>query len=143
MKQPISVLALGAVCLLAPIAAQGQGEAGSGPSDYPDPHCPRPKVKLVKPAYTHRDYIEDSDPVGSYNEKVKIFNREAQEYDACMHAYIDNANTELKRVQTDANNRIHQITDVANARLKMIEGKIAAAVQDANQVSQDEAAKQK
>jgi hypothetical protein len=143
MKQLIPVLAVGLMCSLVPIAARGQGEASSGPSDYPDPHCPRPKVKLVKPAYTHRDYIEDSDPVGSYNQKVKIYNREAQEYDACMHAYIDNASTELKRVQTDANNRIHQITDEANARLKMIESKVAAAVQDANQVSQDEAERHK
>ena len=98
-------------------------------------------MKLVKPAYTHRDYIEDSDPLGSYNEKVKIYNREAQEYDACMHAYIDNANTELKRVQTDTNDRIRRITVAANARLKSIECKIVAAVQDANQVSQDEAEK--
>jgi hypothetical protein len=60
-----------------------------------------------------------------------------------MHAYIDNANAELKRVQTDANERIHQITGVTNSRLKLIEGKITAAVQDANQVSQDEAEKHK
>jgi hypothetical protein len=143
MKKFVFLLGLGTMCCLLPIAADGQGEANGGASDYPDPHCPRPKVKLVKPAYTHRDYIEDSDPVGSYNEKVKIYNREAQAYDACMHTYIDNANSELKRVQTDANNRIHQITDAANARLKMIESKIAAAVQDANQVSQDEAEKHK
>jgi hypothetical protein len=141
MNKLVPVLALGVMCSLTPIAAQGQGEANNGPSDYPDPHCPRPEVKLIKPAYTHVGNIEDSGPVGSYNQKVKIYNRQAREYDACMHAYIDNANVELKRVQTDANERIHQVTDAANARLKMIEGKIAAAVQDANQVSQDEAAK--
>jgi hypothetical protein len=52
-----------------------------------------------------------------------------------MHAYIDNANAEL----SDAKDRIHRITDAANARFKMIESKIAAAVHDANQLSQDEA----
>src|SRR5215469_12773360 len=131
MKHLIAASALGLMCLLAPIAAQGQGETSNAASDYPDPHCPRPEVKLIKPAYSHVGNIEDSGPVGSYNQKVKIYNREAQEYDACMHAYIDNANTELKQVLTDANNRIHQISDVANARLKIIESKIAAAVQDA------------
>src|ERR1700722_17862331 len=121
-----------------PAAAQGQGDAA-----YPDPQCPRPEVKLLKPAYTHTGNIEDSGPVGSYNSKVKTYNREAQDYDACMHAYIDGANVELKRVQDDANQRIRQVSESANARLKLIEAKVTAAVQDANQVSQDEAAKHK
>ena len=121
-----------------PAAAQGQGDAA-----YPDPQCPRPEVKLLKPAYTHVGNIEDSGPVGSYNSKVKTYNREAQTYDACMHAYIDGANVELKRVQDDANQRIRQVSESANTRLKLIEAKVAAAVADANQVSQDEAAKHK
>lgn len=48
-----------------------------------------------------------------------------------------------KRVQTDANDRIQQIADTANARLKLIESKISVGVQDANQVSQDEAEKRR
>ena len=132
-----------AVICLATAAAQGQGNASSANSDYPDPHCPRPEVQLIKPAYTHAGNIEDSGPVGSYNSKVKAYNREARDYDACMHAYIDSANVELKRVVTDANERIRQINDAANARLKLIEVKIAAAVQDANQVAQDESEKHK
>jgi hypothetical protein len=128
---------------LLPAAALGQGEAISTASDYPDPQCPRPDVKLIKPGYTHVGNIDDSGPVAPYNQKVKAYNREAQDYDACMHAYIDTANAELKRVQTDANERIHQISDAANARLKQIEAKLAAAVQDANQVAQDEAEKHK
>lgn len=60
-----------------------------------------------------------------------------------MHAYIDNANAELKRVQTDANARIRLITDSANTRLKLIEAKVAAAVQDANQVAQQDGDKHK
>lgn len=130
-----------AVICLSTAAAQGQGNASSANPDYPDPHCPRPEVKLIKPVYTHVGNLEDSGPVGSYNSKVKAYNREARDYDACMHAYIDGANVELKRVVTDANERIRQINDAANARLKLIEGKIAAAVQDANQVAQDESEK--
>jgi hypothetical protein len=49
----------------------------------------------------------------------------------------------LKPVQTDTKDRIHWITDAANARLKMIESKIAAAVHDASQITQDEADKHK
>jgi hypothetical protein len=143
MKKLVQALGLSMMIGLLPVAAQGQGDAGGAASDYPDPRCPRPDVKLIKPAYTHVGNIDDSGPVAPYNQKVKVYNREARDYDACMHAYIDTANAELKRVQTDANERIHQITDAANARLKQIEAKLAAAVQDANQVAQDEAEKHK
>jgi len=128
---------------LAPIVAQGQGEANGGPSDHPDPHCPRPEVKRIKPAYTHAGNIEDCGFVDCCNKKAKIYNRQAQEYDACMHSNSDNAGAELKRVQSDANERIHRIADAPNARPKLIESKIAAAVHDANQVSQDKAAERK
>ncbi len=143
MKKLVQALALSFASGLLPVAALGQGEASSAASDFPDPHCPRPDVMLIKPAYTHVGNTDDSGPVAPYNQKVKIYNRQAQDYDACMHAYIDTANAELKRVQTDANERVHQITDAANARLKQIEAKVAAAVQDANQVAQDEAEKHK
>jgi hypothetical protein len=140
VKQLLTALAFGVICCL-PAAAQAQGEAGA--AAYPDPQCPRPDVKLIKPAYTHVGNLEDSGPAGSYNEKVKLYNRQAQDYDSCMHAYIDGANVELKRVQDDASQRIRQISESANGRLKLIEAKVGAAVAEANQVSQDEAAKHK
>lgn len=136
-------LALALISCASTVFAQGQGDANSVAPDYPDPHCARPEVKLIKPAYTHTSNIEDAGPVGSYNQKVKLYNRQAKDYDVCMHAYIDDANAELKRVQADANERIHQISDAANARLKLIESKVAAGVQDANQVAQDEAEQHK
>lgn len=139
MKKLSVALAFSIISWPLVVAAQEQGTA----SDYPDPQCHRPEVKLIKPAYTHTSNIEDAGPAGAYNKKVKLYNRQAQDYDACMHGYIDNANAELKRVQADANERIHQISDAANARLKLIESKVAAAVQDANQVAQDEAEKHK
>jgi hypothetical protein len=142
MKLLLTALAFCIVGCL-PAIAQGQGETGTNAAGYPDPQCPRPEVKLIKPAYTHVGNLEDSGPAGSYNEKVKLYNREAQDYDSCMHAYIDGANSELKRVQDDANQRIRQISESANARLKLIEAKVGAAVAEANQVSQDEAAKHK
>jgi hypothetical protein len=143
MGKHIHALAIAAASWLLTASAHAQGDINGAVSDYPDPQCHRPEVKLIKPAYTHTSNIEDAGPAASYNQKVKLYNRQAQDYDACMHAYIDNANVELKRVQADANERIHQITDTANARLKLIESKVAAAVQDANQVAQDEAEKHK
>lgn len=143
MGKQIHALAFAAAGWLLTASAHAQGDINATVSDYPDPQCHRPEVKLIKPGYAHTSNIEDAGPAGSYNQKVKLYNRQAQDYDACMHAYIDNANAELKRVQADANQRIHQITDAANARLKLVEGKVAAAVQDANQVAQDEAEKHK
>jgi hypothetical protein len=113
MKQRFMALAFGLIFCL-PAAAQGQGDVGAATTDYPDPQCPRPEVKLLKPGYTHTSNLEDSGPAGSYNDKVKVYNSEAQAYDACMHAYINGANAELKRVQDDANQRIHQISESAN-----------------------------
>jgi hypothetical protein len=123
-----------------PGPAQGPGEMIGAASNYPDPRCSRPDVKLIKPGYVGNN-IDDNGPVSSYNKKVSLYNRQAQDYDVCMHAYIDNANAELKRVQTDANARIRLITDMANSRLKLIEAKVAAAIHDANQVAQDEGLK--
>src|SRR5277367_2639702 len=103
MKNRTGLLALSIVICLAIHGAWGQGESNAMASSYPDPQCPRPEVKLIKPAYTHVGNIEDSGPAGSYNKNVKVYNQEARDYDSCMHAYIDSANAELKRVQTDAN----------------------------------------
>ena len=140
MKNLMTALALSIG--LATVAARAQGDANIA-SDYPDPHCARPEVKLIKPGYTGKGNIEDSGLAGAYNQKVKIYNREAQDYDSCMHAYIDGANVELKRVQNDANAQIRLVSDTANTRLRLIEGKVAAAIRDANQVAQDEGLKHK
>jgi hypothetical protein len=143
MNKLACAFAFGVVSCLLTIAAQGQDETNTAVSDFPDPHCSRPEVKLIKPGYTHVDNIADAGPVGSYNDKVKVYNQEAKDYDFCMHAYIDNANAELKRTQNKANTQIRLIADTANTRLKLIEAKISAAAQDANQVAQDEAIKHK
>ena len=102
MEDLLHVLTLGVRCSLGLIAARGQGEAKSGPSDHSDPRCPRLQVNLVQPAYAHVSSIEHSGPAGSCNQKFKTHDREAQEYDAWMYAHIDTANAELKPVQTDA-----------------------------------------
>jgi len=133
----ISVITV-AICTT-PEVGVAQIEVATPSQEYPDPQCTRPNIKLIKPEYNHAGNMADSGAVGSYNSKVKAYNREAGAYNSCMHSYIDNANGELKRVQSDANDKIKQITDSANARLRHIEGKIANAVKDANEVADEEA----
>jgi ElaB/YqjD/DUF883 family membrane-anchored ribosome-binding protein len=77
----------------------------------------------------------DSGDIGSYNSKIKAFNKQAQAYDSCMHAYIDKANADTKRIQDKANADLKQISERANAAMKTIQDKIRQAVSDANSVS--------
>ena len=96
---------------------------------YPDPQCTRPQTDLVKPEATN------SAAVGNYNAKVRKFNRDAAAYDACLHAYIDTANRDVKAVQDKANADLKQITERANAAMKTIEGKIRQAVADGDSIA--------
>ena len=77
----------------------------------------------------------DSGAIGSYNSRVKAFNRDNAAYNACMHAYIDTANRDVKAVQDKANADLKQVTERANASMKAIQDKIRQAVADANSVS--------
>ena len=77
----------------------------------------------------------DSGAVGSYNSRIKAFNRDSAAYNACMHAYIDSASRDVKIIQDKANADLKQITERANAAMKAIQDKIAQAVADANDVS--------
>jgi hypothetical protein len=140
MRDLVAMLVVAAAICTMPKNVVAQPEASAPPTQYPDPQCHRPNVKLIKPEYSQVGNTVSSGAVGSYNALVKTYNREANAYNACMHSYIDNANSELKRIQNDANEKIKQITDGANTRLKSVEGKIAQAVSDANGVAEEEAA---
>ena len=99
-------------------------------SDYPDPHCIKPQVNMVKPGVWN-----NSDAVDSYNSKIKKFNRDAAAYAACMHAYIDKANGDVKLIQDKANAEMKQVSERANASMKAIQDKVGRAVADAQSVS--------
>jgi hypothetical protein len=107
----------------------GAPEALPDAATYPDPQCVKPQATMVRPVaglnlgIDGRTSVDDG-PVGSYNSKVKLFNKQAGAYDACMHAYIDKANGDVK-----------QISERANASMKAIQDKIRQAVSDANSVS--------
>jgi ElaB/YqjD/DUF883 family membrane-anchored ribosome-binding protein len=52
-----------------------------------------------------------------------------------MHAFIDKANNDVKRIQNKANADLKQISDRANASMKIVQDKIHQAVADANSVA--------
>ena len=131
MKQ-LLVLAALLTCLSSGAWPQA-GVPEALPDNYPDPQCTKPQVNLVKPGVSN----DNSGAVGSYNSKVRTFNKDAAAYSACMHAYIDKANGDVKRIQDKANADLKQITDRANASMKAIQDKIRQAVTDANSVSAD------
>jgi len=104
--------------------------------NYPDPQCQKPQVDRIDRPQTHYGADGfDAGAVGSYNSKVKAFNKEAAVYNSCMHAYIDKANVDVKRIQEKANADLKQITDRANASMKLVQDKIRQAVADANGVA--------
>jgi hypothetical protein len=96
---------------------------------YPDPGCTKPQVNMVKPE------TGNSNAVSTYNVKVKTFNKQAGAYNACMHAYIDKANGDVKTIQDKANADLKQVTERANASMKVIQDKIRQAVAEAGSVT--------
>jgi hypothetical protein len=109
--------------------AQTGSEALPGAVVYPDPHCTKPQVNLVKPGAWN-----NSEAVDSYNSKIKKFNREAAAYDACMHVYIDKANDDVTAIRDKANADLKRTSDHANASMKAIQDKIRQAVADGKSV---------
>ena len=136
MKRKI-VLAAFLACLSSGAWSQTSAtEALPDAANYPDPPCRKPEISRIdKPQSSFGAGGFDSGAVGSYNSKVKAFNKEAQDYDACMHAYIDKANGDVKRIQDKANADLKQISERANASMKAIQDKIRQAVSDANGIS--------
>lgn len=127
-------LALAALIVCAPSAAWSQTSVPDALPDganYPEPQCAKPRVNMVKPGAWN-----NPEAVDSYNSKVKTFNKDAAAYNSCMHAYIDKANGDVKRIQDKANADLTQITERANGSMKAIQDKIRQAVADAKSVSE-------
>ena len=114
----------------------GVPEALPEVANYPDPQCQKPQVDKINRPQTHLETGGfDAGAVGSYNARVKVFNKEAGAYNFCMHAYIDKANGDVKHIQEKANADLKQISDRANASMKAIQDKIRQAAADANSVA--------
>jgi hypothetical protein len=115
------------------------GMACAQARDYPPAPCNRPQASLIKPP----DYnSKNGNWAGAdvYNSKIKEYNRQAADYNSCIHSYIGTAQAELKRIQSDANDRLKRITDEANAQLKRVGEKIAMAEKEADAVAAEQAA---
>jgi hypothetical protein len=95
-------------------------------ADYADPACAKPEGKLIAPS------AMDQDAVLSYNGRVRRYNKQVAEYSACMKAYIDKANADIKTVQANANAEMARIRETANSDIKQIEGKIKDALAAVN-----------
>lgn len=132
MTRTLASLVIALALSGAPLHAQTAPMAPAALPDgtgYPDPSCTKPQMNLVKPE------AGNSAAVALYNEKVRKFNKQAVAYDACLHAYIDTANRNVKAIQDKANADLKATTERANAAMKAIEDKIRQAVTDGKDVA--------
>jgi ElaB/YqjD/DUF883 family membrane-anchored ribosome-binding protein len=112
--------------------ARAQTIDGPTPAEYPPPDCQKPDLKLIKP---------EAERSGSgnlwmpNNARILKFDDEVQAFYSCIHGYIDNANSEAKKIQDKANSDLKQITDSANAKIKGIQDKIRQAASEANDLA--------
>ena len=95
-------------------------------ADYADPICVKPEGKLVAPS------AMDQDAVLSYNGRVRRYNKQVADYSACMRAYIDKANADIKVIQDKANAEMARVRETANSDMRQIEGKIKDALTAVN-----------
>ena len=102
-------------------------------SNYPEPHCIKPQVSLVRPIALNDQFGS----VGQYNAQVAKFNRDFKAYSACMHAYVDKANMDVKRIQEAAAADMRQIAERANLSAKAIQNKAAQASAEEEGVTAD------
>src|SRR6185312_14780391 len=122
----ILLLSLGSILIgsVLPLHAQAP-DAASLPelSNYPEPHCTKPQLSLVRPTVLNDQFGS----VGQYGAGVAKFNRDFKAYSACMHAYIDKANMDVKRIQEVAAADMKQIAERANLSTKTIQNKATQA----------------
>lgn len=102
-------------------------------SNYPDPHCTKPQLSLVRPTVLNDQFGS----VGQYSARVVKFNRDFKAYSACMHAYVDKANMDAKRIQELAAADMKQIAERANLSMQGIQKKAAQASAEEEGVTAD------
>ena len=103
------------------------------PSNYPEPHCTKPQLSLVSPTTLNDQFGS----VGQYSAGVAKFNRDFKAYSACVHAYVDKANMDVKRIQEAAAADMKQIAERANLSAKAIQNKAAQASAEEEGVTAD------
>jgi hypothetical protein len=133
----ILLFSLGSILIASvpPLHAQTSDAAVSSLelSSYPEPHCTKPQVNLVRPTALNDQFGS----VGQYSAQVAKFNRDFKAYSACMHAYVDKANTDVRRIQETAAADMKQIAERANLSTKAIQNKAAQAAAEEEGVTAD------
>jgi hypothetical protein len=134
----ILLLALGSILIGAALPLQAQAPDASSvslpePANYPEPHCTKPQLSLVRPTA----FNDQTGSVGQYSAGVMKFNRDFKAYSACMHAYIDKANLDVKQIQEVAAAEMKKIADHANLSTKAIQDKAAQASAEEQGVTAD------
>jgi hypothetical protein len=71
------------------------GGSNVTPNFYPAPSCERPDKKRLGGA----PGVQDQDAMRAYNFKIKSFNDKAVAFNACIKAYVDNAQNDINRIQ--------------------------------------------
>lgn len=102
-------------------------------SNYPEPHCAKPQPDLIRPTVLNDQFGS----VGQYSASVVKFNRDFKAYSACMHAYVDKANMDVKQIQAAAAADMKQIAERANLSTKAIQNKAAQAAAEEEGVTAD------
>ena len=98
------------VLVAAPAAAQSRGNL---PADfYPGPACEKP----VKAQLGGRPNPEDRKSIAAYNEKVKIFNRQAEIFNACMKDYRDRAQNDIDVILATVHAAVAEVNASEEAR---------------------------
>ena len=134
----ILLFLLGSILIASVLPLQAQAPDAASVSspeltNYPEPHCTKPQVNLVAPTTLNDQFGS----VGQYSAKVAKFNRDFKAYSACMHAYIDKANVDAKRIQDEAAADMKRITERANLSTKDIQDKAAQASAEEQGVTAD------
>lgn len=128
MRNCISILAVALALATPNIGAVSAAVSTESSTDYPAPECAKPSDKFLK----HKPEYNDVGGMGSYNARVRAYNRGTVSYNSCMTSYIGSADGEIKRLHDEAVAHIKQVTDDANARIKWIEKQIQNVVDEAN-----------
>lgn len=117
------------------VVLAGLPPAAWAQDSYPDPDCRKPDAARVKLPDVHPGPgAFDNGAVGSYNSRIKAFNRDQAAYNDCIHAYIDTANRDAKTVQDKTNAELKEVSARGNASMKLIQDKIRRAVAEANEL---------
>lgn len=76
-----------------PVAPVSAGEGNLPAGFYPQSPCAKPQAMGKPPEPSNQPAMQ------AYNAKVKVFNKEAVTFNACMKTYVDRARNDVKAIE--------------------------------------------